>query len=217
MWGHALIFSLIPLIGLGKVMSMDMCADRFVLHHYDKGDILATTYLSKAPTRHHTGTTEEILALNPSLVISEFPLPSKQHDYLKTRGISFKILPALHTLDDLYKRFPKASPINFPAIGLGRRVLILTQNLHTPGAKTFWDDVLKTLGFINLSCVAGIKGWGYLSTEKILALKPDLLIVFGKRTTVPMCLMSMPMKYIADDDYLCPSPDGVQRMIEALK
>lgn len=219
MWERVLIFSLWALITEAKVLSMDMCADQWVLDHYDAYDISAVTHLSKDRTKglYHFGTTEEILWLKPSVIVSEFPLSSKQQYALRKQKISFNVLPPLKTLDDFYKRFPKEKRALLPSIGKGKKVLILTQNFHTPGRDTFWHDVLGALGFINLTATVDIKGWGYLSGEKILALRPDFLIIFGKETTVPLCLGHIPVKYIQKDAYLCPSPKGLQTIVETLK
>ncbi len=216
---HLLLFSLICCRVYGAILSMDMCSDLWVLDHYPEEQIVALTYLSQEPkslARHH-GTTEEILRANPSLVISEFPLSSKQSYYLKKHNIPLKTLPPLDRLEDLYKRFPNARGLNIPPIGPGKKALILTQGLHTPGKETFWGDVLEALGFINLSANAGIIQWGYLSSEKILALKPDLIIVFGEDTSLPPSLRSFPIKQISAKDYLCPSPQGIQKIVESLQ
>lgn len=219
MWARLLFFSMVPFFVQGTILSMDMCADHWVLDHYAPEQILAVTYLSNAheSLHRHRGTTEEILRLKPSMIVSEFPLSPHKVHHLKKHKITLKTLAPLDRFDDLYKRFPNTKPQSIPSIGLGKKALIITQNLHTPGQETFWGDLLEKLGFINIAAVADIKGWGYVSSEKILALNPEVLIVFGEKTTVPPCLKTLKINYIHDADYLCPSPQGIMRIIEALQ
>lgn len=218
------LFSLWATLCWGKVVSLDMCADQWVLCTYNKEQIGAVTFLSQKlqetsakKIATHNGTTEEILALQPTLLIADF-LPSfNQRQHWNRHKIPLKILPKIFQLSDLRARFPQARPLVFPSLGKGRLVFILTQNLHSPGKATLWNEVLEKLGFVNGMARLGREGWGYVSAEQILFLNPALLIVFGTRTTFPPSLQSFPIKHIEERDYLCPSPEGLQRIIESLR
>ena len=218
MWVRALVFSLMAMIAHGKVVSMDMCADSWVLENHDPKDIGAITFLTKdvKGVPKHRGTTEEILVLNPSMVISEFPLSPKQKRKMEERNVVLETLPPLNQLSDLYQRFPKAPAITFPNLGHGRTVMMVTQGLHSPGDQTFWHDILGAMGFKNATAAMGIKGWGYVSAEQILVAKPSMLIVLGENMVLPKCLKHIPVKRISNTDYLCPSPGGLHRIMERL-
>jgi ABC-type Fe3+-hydroxamate transport system substrate-binding protein len=95
--------------------------------------------------------------------------------------------------------------------------MMVTQGLHSPGAGTFWHDVLGAMGFKNATAAMGIKGWGYVSAEQILVAKPSMVIVLGENTTLPSYLRHIPVKRISSIDYLCPSPNGLHKIIEGLK
>jgi hypothetical protein len=221
MWVRALAFSVMTILAHGKVVSMDMCADAWVLENYEPKDIGAITFLTEGAglrkhLRKHKSTTEEILMLHPSSVVTEYPLSQKQSRILTDRHIPIKILPPLNRLQDLYQRFPKAQAITFPNLGHGRTVMMVTQGLHSPGDHTFWHDVLGSMGFKNATAAMGIKGWGYVSAEQILVEKPSMLIVLGENTSLPSCLRHLSVKRMPDKEYFCPSPKGVETIIRAL-
>ena len=218
MWVRALVFSLMAMGVHAKIVSMDMCADAWVLENYEPKDIGAITFLTEdVNLRKHKGTTEEILTLHPSSVVTEYPLSQKQSKMLTDRHIPITILPPLNRLQDLYQRFPKAPAITFPNLGHGKTVMMVTQGLHSPGDQTFWHDVLGVMGFKNATAAMGIKGWGYVSAEQILVAKPSMLIVLGENMVLPKALHHIPVKRISHTDYLCPSPGCLQRIVEGLK
>jgi ABC-type Fe3+-hydroxamate transport system substrate-binding protein len=217
MWVRALVFSVIAMGAHAKIVSMDMCADAWVLENYEPKDIGAITFLTgSSGLPQHRGTTEELLTLKPALVVTEYPLSQKQSKMLTDRYIPIKILPPLNRLQDLYQRFPKAKPMAFPNLGHGKTVMMVTQGLHSPGDQTFWHDVLGKMGFKNATASMGIKGWGYVSVEQILVAKPIMLIILGENVVLPKCLKHIPVKRISNADYLCPSPDGLKRIMERL-
>ena len=218
MWGRAFLFSMIAANVYGKIVSMDICADAWVLEHYKSEDIGAITFLSEKEEgiAQHRGTTEELLTLLPSLVVSEHPLSLKQKRKLYEQSVSLKVLPPLNTISDLYQRFPQAKPNQFPNLGQGRTVLMITHGLHSPGMQTFWNDVLDKMGFKNATANMGIKGWGYVSLEKILLAKPSLIILLGEDVTLHPCLKHIAVQRIPSQYYLCPSPKSLTKIVGLL-
>lgn len=218
MLARVLLFNVIGIATYAKVISMDICADAWVLEQYAPQDIGAVTFLTQKAEGliQHRGTTEEILALRPSLVVTDYPLSEKQKRKLEERNIVVKTLLPLNRLSDLYQRFPQSQPVTFSNIGHGRTVIMLTHSLHSPGGQTFWNDVLKQLGFKNATAIMGVQGWRYVSTEQILVAKPAMLVVLGENVVLPSCLKHIPVKHVLSKDYLCPSPEGIERIMEVL-
>ncbi len=69
--------------------------------------------------------------------------------------------------------------------------LLLEANGFTAGSGTLTDSVLKAAGFRNLAAEAGLKGYGYLPLERIVAAQPDLLIVQSYRAGDPTLAQQM--------------------------
>ena len=63
--------------------------------------------------------------------------------------------------------------------------LLLEANGFTAGSGTLTDSVLKAAGFRNLAAESGLHGFGYLPLERIVAARPDLLIVQRYRAGYP--------------------------------
>lgn len=219
-----ILFSLMASSSLGKVASLDLCSDAWILENFSEEEIggmtflgrdLQETMLQKPPL--HRGTTEEILVLNPQSVVSEFPLCPRRKRIFEEKGIRLHLLPRLLRLKDLKKRFPWSRLPSFPSIGRGRVVFFVTNNLHSPGSCTFWGDVLECLGFINGTATLGHEGWHYLSAEHILSMNPSFLIVLGEGISLPPCLDKFQRHSLSSVDSLCPSPQGVHRLVEKLE
>ncbi len=74
-----------------------------------------------------------------------------------------------------------------PAPGPRKKAFFFQSGGYVPGAGTFEDAILSAAGLENLAATLGIRDYGSLSLEKLIAMKPDVLIYSSdqkKRPTV---------------------------------
>jgi len=57
------------------------------------------------------------------------------------------------------------------------RVISLSDKLNTPGKNTTLDGIIRRAGGINAAAVAGIERWQQITLEKVIELKPDVILV----------------------------------------
>jgi len=57
------------------------------------------------------------------------------------------------------------------------RVISLSDKLNTPGQNTTLGGIIARAGGINVSAEAGLQGWQQITLEKVVELKPDVILV----------------------------------------
>jgi iron complex transport system substrate-binding protein len=81
------------------------------------------------------------------------------------------------------------------------KVISLTDTLNTPGKNTTMDGIIRRAGGINAAAEAGIEKWQQITLEKVVELKPDVIIVgeadsgkkdFGKELLAHPSLQNVP-------------------------
>ena len=148
----------------------------------------------------NAGTVEEMIALRPDLVVSMVGRGGRERFLLERLGIPFHELPIPDSLPSL------RAAIQDLAARLGRRergegllatvdrgptdgrrmrgskpvrVLLYGPNGYTFGPETLPGALLARAGLDNLALDLGIRSYGELPLERVIAAAPDLLIVMG--------------------------------------
>lgn len=57
------------------------------------------------------------------------------------------------------------------------RVIYLTEKLNTPGHNSTVDGIIRRAGGINVAAEAGIERWQQITLEKVVELRPDVILV----------------------------------------
>lgn len=57
------------------------------------------------------------------------------------------------------------------------RVISLTDKLNTPGKNTTMDGIIRRAGGVNAAALAGLERWQQITLEKVVELKPDVILV----------------------------------------
>lgn len=183
-----------------RVVSLDGCADQYVLGLVPAGDILALSGRSRlsdsfyrdraAGVRQIRPEIESVLALRPDVVVrtwgGDLKLVKKlQQNNIKIINIndisSYKDaegelrrvgheLGRDETADAETLRF-RAALADIRPVGLGRSVLYYTPGGFSAGPDTMVGDMLKRLDF---RMETQDKGYFFLSPEVLLNLKPDV-------------------------------------------
>ncbi len=183
-----------------RVVSLDMCADQYVLGLVPRDQIAGVSMRAQLPEsfyrdrakglRRVPAKSEAVLALAPDVVVRTWGGDHKLLDRLVKSGIKVITINDLQNLDqaegELFRigaelgqgqtvraeaqRFHAAMNAIRP-IGLGRTVLYYTPGGYSAGPDTFIGDVLTRLSF---RMESQTKGFYFLSPEVLLSLKPDV-------------------------------------------
>ncbi len=193
---------------LPTIVSTNMCADQMVLGLAAPEQILSLSYKSKDPQMSllaeqarrfptNYASAEEILQLNPDLVVASRSWSGSRHgQLLQERGIRVLVLSypntlagILHNTETLAAALGRdeagaalLADIEQRVAALGRQrrdfsVLYLRPNGGSAGRDTYVDTVLQLLGLTNLPASAGISGWGRYPLEYLVQQPPDLFLL----------------------------------------
>lgn len=186
-----------------RVVSLSLCADQFVVPLVPRERIAAVSalaaredYSSVAAEAHglpvHGGTAEEILALEPDLVIAGGYARRETVELLERLTVPLVQLPpaGLNEVPELIRMVAVATGrmaagerlvARFEAAlvppATGRRVGALYRpGGDLPGPKTTENDVIERAGLKSLAALLGIEGYGRLQVEELVLHRPDVLI-----------------------------------------
>lgn len=192
-----------------RVVSINLCADQLTVLLAHPGALVSVTHLSSVPSQSYVadrigdlkinrGRAEEILAMEPDLVVAGLHAARPAVAMLKRFGVEVIDLPIpesfaaireqtrllAHRLGveergealiaDMDRRLAKATV----DVDQRRRAFVLGTNGFTSGAGTLVDEVLQAAGLTNIaSDDLGIVGFGRVGLEDIVATRPDLVVV----------------------------------------
>ena len=188
-----------------KAVSLDSCADQYLLALADKDQIISVSKQSLATHSYYRdrakqvktfdATLEQILYLNPTIILATEGaynvLPA-----LKNNGIKASTTTYGHKPDVVYQNILKFSEL-LEKKEAGRKlieirknqldhlnnlpkrkqtILYLTPSGFTAGVGTYVDDIIKMSGFISYAEKHNIISWQPLSLEQVILNPPDLII-----------------------------------------
>lgn len=192
-----------------RVVSINLCADQLTVLLAHPGPLVSVTHLSPRPSQSYVadriggltinhGRAEEVLALEPDLVVAGLYAARPAVALLERIGVAVIDLPIPESFDairkqtrllaerlgvegrgealiaDMDQRLARAATDGEPR----RRAFVLGTNGFTSGAGTLVDDVLQAAGLYNIARHdLGIVGFARVSLEQIVATQPDLVIV----------------------------------------
>ncbi len=192
-----------------RIVSINMCTDHLALQLADRNHILSVTFSSADPGQSliadqidgielNSGQAEQIILLNPDLILSGAFTTSFTNLLLKRLGYNVVEIPFPENLEDARRNIRLAArAIGVPQRGedliaeLDRRldqalsmdlprdvsVLILAAGGLTHGAHTLAGDLLTQAGVRNSATDMGIGAVRNVSLETILRVKPDVIVL----------------------------------------
>lgn len=196
-----------------RVVSLNLCADELVLRLAAPGTVKSVTWLARDPALSNVaemaqtvpvnrGLAEDVIPLNPDLVIAGAYTTRTAVALLKRVGISVLELSVPTTLDQALQQIVDvAAVLGTPARGAGlvadirRRLEALSHpalsvkaaaqpiaavyqpNGYTVGRHSLINDLLRHAGLRNLAVEQEIDNYGVLPLESLLLAQPDLLIL----------------------------------------
>lgn len=190
-----------------RVVSLNLCADQYIMALADPGQITALTHNARDPEMSwlarealrfpiSKGSAEEVLALEPDLIIAS---PYQRHDtlaLLKGRDVAFLDLPPAESWVQIVEQVRQVSKaLGHPARGeaLIRRMeadmAAPVSATHRPvaayyqrrgymtGTGTLVDEMMQRTGLTNLAAKLDKPSLARVSLEEMVAARPDYLIV----------------------------------------
>lgn len=196
-----------------RIVSMNLCTDQLVMLLAERERIASVSYLAVDPQssalaeaaadlRLNHGLTEEILPLEPDLILAGAFTTRPSVFLLRKLGLPVTELPVANNLDDIRRNIrsvaaalgerargeeliaamdarlpePPAAPEDHRALAA-----LYWANGYTSGDGTLADASVQAAGFRNLGRELGMTGTGQLPLEALLAADPAMLVTGRKR------------------------------------
>jgi iron complex transport system substrate-binding protein len=196
-----------------RIASINPCVDAVLTRVADAGQIVAISHYSQDPRatsipldvarrfRATSGTAEEIVALQPDLVMSgphvspatilalerlgirivKFPVPVNLAQSLaQVRAIAAAVGQPQRG-EQLAAEIAEALAQARPESRERLTALIWQGGGMVPGSGTLADELLQATGFRNMSADYGLKQWDVLPLEYLLAKPPQLVLSVGRQ------------------------------------
>ncbi|MEG3181433.1 ABC transporter substrate-binding protein [Sphingomonas sp. LT1P40] len=197
-----------------RIVSANLCADQLLLAVADPAQIAALTrnardpWMSAAakqaqPFRMIRGTAEEILTLDPDLIVGAPEFRTTQWRGMARRNIAALDLPFANSLSDIQTQLRAvATATGHPArgqkiaaqmdaalaklrrTGQGRVAAYYQRRGYVTGTGTLVDELMTRAGLVNLATQLGKGPLARLTLEEMVAANPDILIVETDSPTV---------------------------------
>lgn len=194
-----------PVGAVERVVSLDYCADQFMLSLADRSQIMA---LSRDATQSHSfyadqaqgirqfgATAEEVLHINPDLVIrywggrkfldilARADIPVVSPRYGSGADMLYKNLRLVGKALDREAQAEKLIAAHFTRHenlrqkpALALRAVYITPSGTTAGTGTFVDDILHLAGLKTVAGELGLEGWQAFPLEALVHNPPDIII-----------------------------------------
>jgi len=181
-------------ITVNRVLSLGLCTDWLLAHYADRKQVLALSPLiKKYPGRWssldwpvHDGSLEQILTLQPDLVLASEYAGSLLRQRLKSLGIRVEVLNLPHNLDQMAayeQRFlallglpvnhASVAPVEVEAGENAPSLLLLGANGIGTGRNTFEDGIIEHAGWRNYLAE---EQYTHLDLEQIIRQPPDAVL-----------------------------------------
>jgi len=194
-----------------RIVSLNLCADQLLMELLPPQQLVGITQMAtnpdisysyeKAKKYHtHSGRTEEIIALQPDLIVAGQFTSSTTNQLLEQLGYSVIKIGLPRTILDVFQQIKKlAQQVNakHQAEALitnmqgAQKNLLQAQSSHplpraavyyangySAGKNTITHEILNLAGYSNIAAEYGLTTVAPFSLEKLLASRPEILI-FG--------------------------------------
>ncbi|MGP1395093.1 MAG: ABC transporter substrate-binding protein [Inquilinaceae bacterium] len=192
-----------------RVVSLNLCTDQLLVLLADRSAVASVSFVAADPSLSYVadrtaglalnhGNTEEILPLDPDLVLAGTFTARPAVALLKARGLTIVDVGLAESFDAIRAQTRSvARALGVPergealltamdarlaatadtAAGPRPSAVLYQANGFTAGAGTLPDAVLNAAGFRNVAADAGLTGYGFLSLERLIAADPDVLVM----------------------------------------
>ena len=192
------------------VVSLNPCTDAILAEVATPGQLLAISHYSKDPRASSMaasdaakypstgGTVEEVLALDPDIVVASTFLAPATRVALEDLGLRVETFGSAATVDESLSQIRDLAALVGDTAAGERLVGDIEDALAdganatnpieaalwqpggiVPGEASLVSDLLRRAGFASYSAARGMQQADYLSLEQVVADPPDLLLVAG--------------------------------------
>lgn len=200
-----------------RIVSLNMCVDELVLRLAEPQNIASVTWLSRDPKNSNVaelgaripvnhGLAEEIIPLNPDLIIAGIYTARTAVAMLKRVGIPVLEIGVPKSLDDVRAQIReiagligerergesvvadmdrRLAALPHPPSSDRPRAVVLNPNGATVGKGTLVDEIMTRAGLTNVAAELGIDSYGQIPLEAVAANAVDVLIVSASRDGPP--------------------------------
>tara|TARA_R110002096_G_scaffold22675_38_gene72880 strand:- start:10417 stop:11244 length:828 start_codon:yes stop_codon:yes gene_type:complete len=200
-----------------RVASMNLCTDSMLFELARPEQVISVTTLSRDPdvsyfaarsrdVHVNRGLAEEVIELQPDLVLTGVHTASGANDLLRRLGfnvLSFEPALDLDTFRASFRRLAAAIGASVRAerllatmdrrIELSRQrtptarptAIIYRPNGFSPGFRSLAHDMLVAAGFRNLAQDFGIEYGGFVPLERLVVAAPDFVLLDANPTDSP--------------------------------
>lgn len=194
---------------LPRFASINLCTDQLLVTLADPEQILGLSPYARDPFRSWdkdkakafrllSGEAEDVLALQPDVVVAGRFTKRATRELLKDKGLKVAEFDPARSLDDVKKQLRQMGAlVKHPdraeaeiakldsAIAQARataqrkplRVLAVSRRGWVSGGENLTTSLLSAVGLRNAGGELGLKAGGFASLEAIVTLRPDLLLV----------------------------------------
>jgi len=205
-----------------RIVSLNLCTDQLLLHLVPAPRIAAVTALAQDPRMSataaaasslpaHGGSAEEIMTLEPDLILAGTYSAQPTVRLLRQLGYSVERIPVAFSLDEIQANIRAvAAAVGEPergetlSRGLARRFAALRPgakkerplaalywaNGFTSGRGTLASEIVEAAGFRSLGKELGLSGIAPLPMERLLMAAPDALVI-GRQQGAPSLATEM--------------------------
>jgi iron complex transport system substrate-binding protein len=200
-----------------RIVSMNLCVDELVLRLADLKNIASVTWLSRSPSSSNVlqlsaqvpinhGLAEEIIPLNPDLVIAGIYTTRTAVALLKRTAVPLMELDVPKSIDGVRKQYVEMAEVlgerskgesvvadidarlaKLAAVPAGRRprTVVLNPNGVTVGQETLANEIMTRAGLENIAASLRIDNYGQIPLEIIVTQNVEVLIVSANRDGPP--------------------------------
>jgi len=202
------LLSSAPLLAENKpgLVSIDFCADQYLLALADRSDIQAVSFEAASPRSYYhkraeglptvDGTLEEILLMRPDKVLRTWRGGPRAKAIMDKAGIKSFQPPYAYSLESNFDTFLAVGaeigkPVKAETLVADQKKRLaalqatpksplkgvyMTPSGFTAGTGTFVDGIIKLAGFDTVAEDAGIRSWAPLPLEKMVMSPPDFIV-----------------------------------------
>ena len=242
MWARIFVFSFLFSSLSAKIVSLDLCADQWVLGLVEKKEIYAVSCLAKEADlsylaqkaeniKTHAGSPEEFLDPSIRTIIGYEPISPLLKKVLKKRKVTLILLKHPDSFQKLKTQTMLLTKI-FKKESLGEKWIHRLSKKHPlpkknaafygtqglcPGGETLFSDILKTAGYQNI--YRHKKGWTYNSLESLLLVPLSILFLSAPPDAHPLwdyLKKKTVLKVLPRRLTLCSYPPAIFDLIQVL-
>jgi iron complex transport system substrate-binding protein len=200
-----------------RVVSINLCADQLVISVADSSQILSLSWLAAdpaesmlsaeaAPFEPNYGTAEEVIRLNPDIVVAGTYTSTFTKALLRRLGYTIvEVAPAtslaeiaanIRQVGDALEQSQRAdeviarmhrhmAEIDTRANGASVAAIVVRPGGFTIERASLAHDIMSHAGFRNVAADAGLDRWGSLSMETLLRARAQLIVLNSYRPDAP--------------------------------